>query len=300
MAQENRIARPITVGYFGQAKFAPTSAIVNPFVAGTGAWIPAWGAACPIKMKPTFHPIRRRISIMAVFDRRHLWTRVAATAALAGMPLLGCQNVQNSTPSQTQVRVIDASYNAPSVNVDVATTPIATNVGAASFTNYAFLPPENTAAYVFPTGSTTPSATAAGEFLVSEQHSVFITDSGNGYTASILTDQPLAAPTGYFSIRFLQQALVAGAVDIYLVPAAATLAGAKPVYTDVKPQSVVGYLNVPAGGYTIVVTPTGVITTPYTSAQITFVDGQVRTALIMDAQLTRNPPVTVVVGNDLN
>jgi hypothetical protein len=237
---------------------------------------------------------------MAVFDRRHLWTRVAAAAALAGLPLLGCQNVQTSMTVQTRVRVIDASYNAPAVNVDVATTPIATNVGAASFTNYAFLPPENTTAYVIPAGTTKPTATANGQFLVSEQNSVFITDSGTGYTATILADQAIAAPAGYFSIRFLQQALVAGAVDIYLVPAGDTLAGAKPVYTDVKPQGIVGYLNVPAGEYTIVVTPTGVITTPYTSSQITFVAGQVRTALIMDAQLTKDPPVSVAIGNDLN
>ncbi|HEX4309623.1 MAG TPA: DUF4397 domain-containing protein [Acidobacteriaceae bacterium] len=237
---------------------------------------------------------------MAVFDRRQLWTRVAVAAALAGLPLVGCQNVQTSMTVQTRVRVIDASYNAPAVNVDVATTPIATNVGAASFTNYAFLPPENATAYVIPAGTTKPTETADGQFLVSEQNSVLITDSGTGYTASILADQAIAAPAGYFSIRFLQQALVAGAVDIYLVPAGDTLAGAKPVYTDVKPQSVVGYLNVPAGGYTIVVTPTGVITTPYTSSQITFVAGQVRTALIMDAQLTKDPPVTVAIGNDLN
>jgi hypothetical protein len=72
------------------------------------------------------------------------------------------------------------------------------------------------------------------------------------------------------------------------------------VFSNVAPQSVEGYVNVMAGTYTIVVTPAGVITTPYTSASITFVDGQVRTALIMDAQLTKNPPVTVTIGDDLN
>jgi hypothetical protein len=52
------------------------------------------------------------------------------------------------------VRVIDASYNAPAVDVKVATTQIAANIGAATFTNYAFLPPEDTTAYVYPTGTT--------------------------------------------------------------------------------------------------------------------------------------------------
>jgi hypothetical protein len=251
-------------------------------------------------MKPNLSSFRTHIAGMAGLNRRKFWARVAATMAVAGVPLLGCQSVQSSMPSQTQVRVIDASYNAPAVDVDVATTPIATNIGAATFTNYAFLPPQNSTAYVFPVGTTKATVTVAGDFLVSEQHSVFITDVGTGYTATILTDQPTAAPTGYFSIRFLQQALVAGAVDIYLVPNGGALADAKPLFSDVAPQAVEGYANVIAGSYTIVITPTGVITTPYTSTAIQFSAGQVRTALIMDAQLTKNPPVTVTIGDDLN
>lgn len=237
---------------------------------------------------------------MLGWQGNNLRLRLGGTALLAGLPLLGCQSVQSSMPSQTQVRVIDASYNAPAVDVDVATTPIATNVGAATFTNYAFLTPQNSTAYVFPVGTSKATITVAGDFLVSEQHSVFIADAGSGYTASILTDQPTAAPTGYFSIRFLQQALVAGAVDIYLVPNGGALADAKPLFSDVAPQAVEGYTNVIAGSYTIVITPTGVITTPYTSTAIQFSAGQVRTALIMDAQLTKNPPVTVTIGDDLN
>jgi hypothetical protein len=242
---------------------------------------------------------------MAGSHPTRLGTRIAR-AALAGLlPVLaaalsGCQSVQNSAPSQTLVRVIDASYNAPAVDVKVGTTAIATNIGAATITNYAFLPPEDTTAYVYPTKTTTATASAEGDFLVAQQHSVFITDSGTSYTATILTDQATTAPAGYFSIRFLQQAVHAGAVDIYLVPSTSTLAGSKPLLTDVTPQSVEDYVNVMAGTYTIVVTPTGVLTTPYTDSQITFVAGQVRTALIMDAQLTTNPPVTVVIGDDLD
>ena len=70
---------------------------------------------------------------MAGFDRKRFWTSVGATAAVALLPVLGCQSVENSTPSQTEVRVIDASYNAPAVDVKVGTTLIASNIGAATF-----------------------------------------------------------------------------------------------------------------------------------------------------------------------
>lgn len=229
----------------------------------------------------------------------------AGGAALIALPLAailcGCQSVQSSAITQTEVRVIDASYNAPSVNVDVGTTPIAANIGAATFTNYAFLPPENATAYVLPVGASKPTAQAAGEFEVAQMHSVFITDTSNGgYNASILLDQAAAAPAGYFSIRFLQQALNTGAVDIYIVPSGSTLADSKPLFSNVAPGSAEGYSNVMAGSYTIVITPAGSIKTPYSSSQLTFADGQVRTVLIMDAQLTTNPPVTITIGDDLN
>lgn len=242
------------------------------------------------------------LKFMVTILERMRWRAWVATMTLpaAGLMLAGCQSVQNSAPSQTLVRVIDASYNAPGVDVKVATTPIAVDIGAATITNYAFLPPEETTAYVYPTNTTAATAEAAGDFLVGQQHSVLITDSGSGYVASILTDQAVAAPQGYFSIRFLQQALKTGAVDIYLVSASGTLAGSKPVFSDVKPQTVESYVNVQAGTYSIVVTPAGVITTPYTGTPMVFNAGEVRTALIMDAQLTTNPPVTVVVGDDLN
>jgi hypothetical protein len=146
---------------------------------------------------------------MPGLNRKRLWARIGATVpvALLQLPaavLTGCQTVENAAPSQTLVRVIDASYNAPGIDVKVGTTAIATNIGAATITNYAFLPPEETTAWVYPATSTTATASAQGEFLVSQQHSVFITDSGANYTATILTDQATVPPVGYFSIRFLQ------------------------------------------------------------------------------------------------
>jgi hypothetical protein len=237
---------------------------------------------------------------MAGFDRKDLRLCLAATTVAACLTVLGCQSVQSSSSSQTQIRVIDASYNAPPLDVDIATTPIATNLGPATFSNYAFLPPQNATAYVYPTGTTKGGVSVDGQFLVNEQHSIFITDSGKSYAASILTDQPAPAPAGYFSIRFLHQALRAGAVDIYLVPDGTKLADAKPLFTSAAPQSVEGYANIPAGTYTVVVTPTGVVTTASATSSITFTAGQVRTALLMDAQLTTNPPVTVAIGDDVN
>jgi hypothetical protein len=215
--------------------------------------------------------------------------------------LTGCQAVQNSTPTQTLVRVIDASYNAPPVDVKIGTTAIATNIGPASITNYAFLPPQNTSAYIDPTGTTKSTASVAGDFLVNEQHSVLLADSGAGYAATLLTDQVVPPPAGDFSLRIVQQAQQTGAVDVYLLNGTTALADAKPLLSAVAAQTVSAYVNVPAGTYTIAVTAAGNIKSAYSStAPVTFATGQIRTFLVMDAQLTTNPPVTVTIGNDLN
>jgi hypothetical protein len=232
---------------------------------------------------------------------RKRWLPVAG-ALLSTLLVAGCQSVAGST-SETQVRVIDAAYNAPAVNVDIGSTPIATNLGAGTITNYAILGVQNSAAAsVFPTSSKTPTATAtaSGTFGAGQQHSVYITNSGSTYTAAILTDQDTPAPSGNVSVRFLQQALSTGAVDIYFVPSGGTLADSDALLSDVTTGTITSYINVPAGTYTVVVTATGSITSKYTSASMTLTSGAVRTMLIMDAQLTSNPPVNVVVGDDLD
>lgn len=213
--------------------------------------------------------------------------------------LTGCQSVQGSSPV-TMVRVIDASYNAPALNVNVGQTAIAAEIAGQTITNYAFLSPGASTAYVYPAGTKAPSASTTGDFLASQEHSVYLTDSGAGYTATILTDQDTAPPAGNISARFLQQAIATGAVDVYFVPSGDTLSDARPVLSNLTVGSITGYINIPAGTYSVVITPTGVATASYTGTSLQFTAGQVRTVLIMDAQLTTNPPVNVVIGDDLN
>lgn len=225
-----------------------------------------------------------------------------ALPGLAVVWLCGCQNIQNSSPAQTLVRVIDASYNAPAVDVKIGTTPIAVNIGAATFTNYAFLPPEPATASIYPTKTTTATASVAGTFLVGQEHSVFLTDTSGGYQATLLLDQAVDPPAGYVSLRFLQQAVRTGAVDVYLIPSNGTLAGTKPLLSDVATGTVSAYVNVEAGSYTLAIAPAGDTNAKdvYTSEALQFTAEQVRSVLIMDAQLTTSPPVTITIGNDLN
>jgi hypothetical protein len=230
--------------------------------------------------------------------------RIVFAAALSFAAALGfaaCENVATYT-QPSLVRFIDASNIAPAVNVDVEGQLIAANVRQGTITSYATVP-SNAAALVQITAATGGAGIVStnGTLLPGGQHSVFLTDNGaapNGFEVTILEDQQIQAASNHSAFRFLNQAPKTGAVDIYMVPAGSTLADSIPLVSDLAVGGTTGYISFPSQSVTMVVTPTGLITPAYTSTPITLIGGEVRTALIMDTQLTSNPPVQVTVADD--
>ena len=160
--------------------------------------------------------------------------------------LTACENVTGFT-QPTLVRVIDASYIAPAINVTVEGTTLAANIGQGAITPYGTLqasiaaPIKVTAA----TGGTT-LVSATGTLLAGHQHSVFITDNGVAplsYTVTVLEDQQITAASNHSAFRFLNQAPKTGAVDIYMIPAGITLANTIPLVTNLPVGATAGYIS---------------------------------------------------------
>ena len=226
----------------------------------------------------------------------------AASLALA-FGLSACEQVASYT-QPSLVRAIDASYIAPAVDIDVEGVMIARNLGQGSITPYGTLP-ASTNALIQVTAATGGSAlvTSNGTLLAGHQHSVFLTDNGvapNGYEVTVLEDQQIPAAEGHSAFRFLNQAPKTGAVDIYMIPSGSTLANTIPLVTDLPVGATAGYISFTSQTVTMVITPTGVTTPKYTSATLYLTGGEVRTVLIVDTQLTSNPPVEVFTANDVN
>jgi hypothetical protein len=117
---------------------------------------------------------------------------------------------------------------------------------------------------------------------------------------TILEDQQVPAASGHSAFRFLNQAPKTGAVDVYMVPDGTTLANTIPLVTALPVGGTAGYLSFSSQSVTMVIVPTGLLTPKYTSAPLALVGGEVRTVLILDTQLTSNPPVEVFVANDVD
>jgi hypothetical protein len=228
---------------------------------------------------------------------------IALLALILSLGISACENVASYT-QPSLVRVIDASYIAPAVNVEVEKTLLAANIGQGTITPYGTLPASSNAVIdvTAATGGAT-LVTTNGTLLAGHQHSVFLTDNGAApteYEVTILEDQQVAAAGGHSAFRFLNQAPKTGAVDVYMIPAGATMADTIPLVADLPVGATAGYISFTSQTVTMVVTPTGQLTPKYTSASLALTGGEVRTVLILDTQLTSNPPVEVFTANDVN
>jgi hypothetical protein len=226
----------------------------------------------------------------------------AASLALA-LGISACEQVASFT-QPSLVRVIDASYIAPAVDVEVESTPIARNIGQGTITPYGTLP-ASTNALIQVTAATggTALVTTNGTLLAGHQHSVFLTDNGaapTGYEVTVLEDQQIPAAAGHSAFRFLNQAPKTGGIDVYMIPAGTTMANTIPLVTDLPVGATAGYIGITSQTVTMVITPTGVITPQYTSTPMYLTGGEVYTVLVMDTQLTSNPPVEVFMASDVN
>ncbi len=228
-------------------------------------------------------------------------TAIASLAAALG--LSACENVAGYT-QPSLVRAIDASYIAPAINVYVEGQELAYNIGEGSITNYGTLPASNSAAIKVTAatgGATLVSANAT--LLAGRQHSVFITDNGaapTSYMVTVLEDQQTPAASGHSAFRFLNQAPGTGPVDIYFIPAGNTLANTKIFVQALPVGATAGYASFTSQTVTMVITPAGLTKPKYTSTPMALTGGEVRTVVMVDSELTTDPPVGVVVVSDVN
>lgn len=215
-----------------------------------------------------------------------------------------CQSVASfSQPSL--VRVIDSSYIAPAVNVYVEKTLFATNIGEGYVSNYGTVSPSiNAQVSVSAVKSgPTPLVTSNVTLKAGAQHSVFLTDNGAApaqYTLTVLEDAQTPAAAGHSSFRFLNQASRTGALDIYMVPSDTTLANSIPLCSNLAVGATCGYISFASQSVTMVITPTGQTTPKYTSTVLALTGGEVRTVVMVDSQLTSDPPVSVVIARDVD
>ncbi len=234
-------------------------------------------------------------------------THLKHAALLSGLAatlgtLPGCSNVQGST-TVSQIRIIDASPNAPGMDIYQGSQVLAYNLGFGTITSYVPITPGSYIISADTSGSKQQLVSATGTFNANSQYTVLLGNTLAALQETILTDQATAAPGGDISIRFLDEATAAGAVDMYLVPSGSTLLQTNAILTDVTFGSNTGYVTVASGTYKLVIVPTGTVisstTVPiYSGASITYTSGSAQTDVLLDQTLTNTTTIQVITAPD--
>jgi hypothetical protein len=228
-------------------------------------------------------------------------TRLASLALLAAS-LTGCQ-VIDGTPLYTQVRILDASLDAPGLDVYQNSTASLYNIGFGTASSYIAIGAGNYTYAVDITGTQQQISTTHGSFALGAQYTVLIGNVTANLQMTILKDQSTPAPAGQVTFRFLDQSTRNGPVDIYLVSSSGKLPGTTPIATDLHFGNPPIYLSAPSGTYSVVVLPAGTLpsasTSPlYTSSQIDYASGGARTVVLLDQQLATTAGLQAIIADD--
>jgi hypothetical protein len=234
--------------------------------------------------------------------RRRLTT--AAILAVLVLPLPGCQSIAGTT-SISEVRILDASPDAPGLDIYQGSSALAYNLGLGTITSYVPISPGNYTIVINNAGTRQQLVTANGVFLGGGQYTVLVGNYSSSMQEIILRDNTLPAPSGEVNIRFIDQSTRAGLMDLYFIPAGSTIATVRPVLTGVAFNANTGYFTVPTGTYTLVAVPAGTVptaksTTLYTGAAIAYASGSSRTVVLLDQQLITTPGVQAIIANDFD
>ena len=235
------------------------------------------------------------------FHLDHPAVRLIASIAILGT-LTGCQAIVSSAP-QAHVRIINATPDAPRLDLYQDSNALAFNLDFGTVTSYIQLAPGAYNITANTAGTRQVLSAAKTTFTTSGQYTVLVGNTAASLQQLILVDQSQPAPPGQTALRFINQATRAGAVDIYVVPAGQKFSAVSPLVTGIAFGTNTGYVNVPIGTYSLAMLPAGTVATSttiaaYTGPQVTYSPGAARTIILIDPPLVATPGLKVITAND--
>lgn len=229
-----------------------------------------------------------------MLNRFHLATRTARLAALAivAAGLAGCQSIAGIQPV-SQVRIIDASPDAPALDIHQNSAAALYNIGFGTVTSYIPVTAGTYTHAAYTAGTQQQLAAVHGILAAGGQYTVLAGNVAANLQMTVLKDQAFAAPAGQVALRFLNQSTHPGAVDIYLLSPDSALTSS-PIVSSAAFGSNTGYINAPSGTYSIVAYPAGTnpaasVLPAYTGNQVSYPGGSAHTIILIDQRPDQRP-----------
>jgi hypothetical protein len=202
---------------------------------------------------------------------------------VAAALIVACSD-SNSPKHQSQIRTVNASPNAPSLDFAVDGALIQSNVVYAATPSYSDVIEDSDHATLLNHSSGATLVTQDIHLETNRNYTMI----GVGFLASIssvfVEDSQDAPVSGQTKVRFIQTSpSMPTGVDVYLTSATADLATTAPTISNVAFKAVSSYLIVPTGSnYRLRITATGTKSLLLDVPNINLPSGGVRTFLTLD------------------
>jgi hypothetical protein len=236
----------------------------------------------------------------------HCFTRKAScwiAWGICAVLLSGCQGMVSST-SRSQVRVMDVSPDAPEIDIYQNSSAIAYRLAFGTITSYVPVEPGTYTTTATMSGTRQTLTSSKATLATAGQYTVLIGNFSSNLQQLVLKDQSQPTPHGQIALRFLHQAARAGSVDIYLLPPGHRLTSASPTLSNVSFGANSGYVNLPAGTYTLVMVSAGTGLTSetepaYSGSQLTYAPCSASTVVLVEQQsFTKQPELQAIIAPD--
>jgi hypothetical protein len=155
------------------------------------------------------------------------------------------------------LRFLQASPDAPQVNLLVEGKSVATGLGYMNATGYISLHSGSQHVQVVPVSGGSPILDTSINIVSSGNQTLILTGLVSSAQSLLLTDGGTTATAGDGNVRVVNASSNAGTADVYLVPAGSSIAGIPPTVASLAFNTSTGYQLVPVGAYEVIMTTPG-------------------------------------------
>jgi hypothetical protein len=213
--------------------------------------------------------------------RRFTWLWLALFSGVSFLFLsTGC----GSSASDAQLRFLQASPDAPRVNVLVDGVSVAGNLAYGNATGYITVKAGSRRVQVVPVSGASPIFNQTISLTASTNQTLLFTGPAASIQAVMLTDgvASATAPVGDGYVRVLNASATMGAADVYLVPAGSSIVGVQPVTSGLAFDKDTGYKFTVAGDFEVFLTAPGTANAFLSTGSVSLTAAQYQTVVALD------------------
>jgi len=155
------------------------------------------------------------------------------------------------------LRFLQASPDAPQVNLLVDGHSVATGLGYINATGYISVHSGSRHVQVVPVSGGSPILDTSVNVVSSGNQTLILTGPAASTHSLLLSDGGTTAKTNDGNVRLVNASSTAGTPDVYIVSAGSSIAGIPPTVANLAFNSDSGYQSVPAGAYEVIMTTHG-------------------------------------------